>query len=157
MYGLLILLLVVAVSGTAGGAGWSRLSREHKEAKSLPLNAANFNKLNDGVYHGAYAGGMYKWRANECDVTVSSGRVTDIQLVVSQDPGGKNTQHEALFDRVIQAQTLQVDTISGATLTSKAYLQAVENALVQAQHEQKSASGGAWKLPIIFCLQEELK
>jgi Na+-translocating ferredoxin:NAD+ oxidoreductase RnfG subunit len=27
------------------------------------------------------------------------------------------------------------DTISGATLTSKAYLQAVENALIQAQHE----------------------
>jgi uncharacterized protein with FMN-binding domain len=30
---------------------------------------------------------------------------------------------------------LQVDTISGATLTSKAYLQCIENALIQAQHE----------------------
>ena len=66
---------------------------------------------------------------------MSSGRVTDIQLVDSQDPGGENTQHEELFDRVIQAQSLQVDTISGATLTSKAYLQCVENALIQAQHE----------------------
>jgi uncharacterized protein with FMN-binding domain len=66
---------------------------------------------------------------------VSSGRVTDIQLVGSSDPGSKNTQHEALYDRVIEAQSLQVDTISGATLTSKAYLQAVENALIQAQHE----------------------
>jgi len=28
-----------------------------------------------------------------------------------------------------------VDAISGATLTPKAYLQAVENALIQAQHE----------------------
>jgi uncharacterized protein with FMN-binding domain len=36
---------------------------------------------------------------------------------------------------VIQAQSLQVDTINSATLTSKAYLQAIENALVQAQHE----------------------
>jgi uncharacterized protein with FMN-binding domain len=66
---------------------------------------------------------------------VSSGKVTDIRLFGSKDPGGKNTQHEALYDRAIQAQSLQVDTISGATLTSKAYLQAVENALVQAQHE----------------------
>jgi uncharacterized protein with FMN-binding domain len=40
-----------------------------------------------------------------------------------------------LYSRVIAQQSLQVDTISGATLTSKAYLQAVENALVQAQYE----------------------
>jgi uncharacterized protein with FMN-binding domain len=135
MNGWVIALIVVAVLGSAGGVGWSRLMKEHREAKSLPLNAVDFSKLSDGVYHGAYEGGMYKWRANECQVTVSSGQVADIQLVGSTDPGGKNTQHEALYDRVIQAQSLQVDTISGATLTSKAYLQAVENALVQAQHE----------------------
>jgi len=43
--------------------------------------------------------------------------------------------HETLYDRVIAGQSLHVDTVSGATLTSKAYLQAVENALVQAQRE----------------------
>ena len=135
MNGWVIALTVVAVLGVAGGIGWSYLSKEHREARSLPLNAVDFSKLNDGTYHGAYVGGMYKWRANECQVTVSSGKVTDIQLAVSQDPGGKNTQHKELYDRVIQAQSLQVDTISGATLTSKAYLQCVENALVPAQHE----------------------
>jgi uncharacterized protein with FMN-binding domain len=135
MVGWMIALGVVAALGVGGGIGWSKLSKEHREARSLPLNAVDFLKLNDGTYHGAYAGGMYKWRANECQVTVSSGQVTDIQLVGSSDPGGKNTQHQALYDRVIQAQSLQVDTISGATLTSKAYLQAVENALIQAQHE----------------------
>jgi len=135
MIGWLIALTVVTGLGIAGGIGWSKLSKEHREARSLPLNAVDFSKLNDGTYHGAYAGGMYKWRANECQVAVSSGKVTDIQLVASKDPGGKNTQHKELYDRVIQAQTLQVDTISGATLTSKAYLQAVENALVPAQHD----------------------
>jgi len=130
-----ILLVVLAALAATGGVGWTRLSKEHKEARSLPLNAVDFAKLTDGTYHGAYEGGMYKWRANECDVTVTNGTVAGIQLVGSKDPGGKNTQHEALYDRVIQAQSLQVDTISGATLTSKAYLQAVENALVQAQRE----------------------
>ncbi len=134
MIGWIIALVVVAGLATAGGVGWSRLMKEHKEARSLPLNAVDFSMLNDGTYHGAYEGGMYKWRANECQVTVSSGKVTDIQMLGSGDPGGKNTQHEVLYDRVIQAQSLQVDTISGATLTSKAYLQAVENALVQTQH-----------------------
>jgi len=126
---------VVAIAGTAGGVGWTLLSKEHKEARSLPLNAVDFGKLDDGTYHGAYAGGMYGWRANACDVTVANGRVTGIQLVASQDPGAENTDPEMLYDRVIAAQSLQVDTISGATLTSKAYLQAVENALVQAQHD----------------------
>jgi uncharacterized protein with FMN-binding domain len=135
MTGWIIALIVVAVLGAAGGIGWSRLMKEHQEAKSLPLNAVDFDKLKDGTYHGAYAGGMYKWRANECDVTVTNGQVTGIQLVATKDPAAKNTQHETLYNRVIQAQSLQVDTISSATLTSKAYLQAVENALLQAQRE----------------------
>lgn len=135
MNGPWIAVTVVAVLGIAGGVGWSYLAKEHNEARNLPLNAVDFSRLNDGTYHGVYAGGMYKWRANECQVTVSSGKVTDIQLAASQDPGSENTQYQVLYDRVIQAQSLQVDTISGATLTSKAYLQAVENALVQAQHE----------------------
>ena len=134
MIGWVIALVVVVALAAAGGFGWSRLLKEHEEARSLPLNAVDFGRLQDGTYHGAYEGGMYKWRANECDVTVSSGKVSGIQLVGSEDPGGKNTQHQALYDRVIQAQSLQVDTISGATLTSKAYLQAVENALIPAQH-----------------------
>jgi uncharacterized protein with FMN-binding domain len=136
MNGWLIALIVVTALGGGGGfAWWFFIVREHKEARSLPLNAVDFSKLRDGTYRGTYAGGIYKWRANECLVTVSSGRVTDIQLVNGTDPGGKNTQHRELYDRVVQAQSLQVDTISQATLTSKAYLQAVENALLQAQLE----------------------
>jgi uncharacterized protein with FMN-binding domain len=135
MIGWLIAITIVAVLGITGGVGWSKLSKEHREARSLLLNAVDFSKLNDGTYNGAYEGGMYKWRANECQVAVSSGKVTGIELVGSKDPGSKNTQHQVLYDRVIQAQSLQVDTISSATLTSKAYLQAVENALVRAQHE----------------------
>jgi len=77
---------------------------------------------------------MYKWRANKIQVTVSSGKVTGIKTLSSkEDPEGKNTIQEPLFNRVIEAQSLQVDTISGATLTSKAFLQGVENALKQAQ------------------------
>jgi uncharacterized protein with FMN-binding domain len=37
-----------------------------------------------------------------------------------------------LFDRVIEVQSLKVDTISGATITSKSFLKSVENALVNA-------------------------
>lgn len=133
MIGWIIAIVIVIGLAVAGWIGWSNLQKEHQEARSLPLNRVDFSKLKDGAYHGSYEGGMYKWRANECDVTVKNGKVSDIQLKGSADPGAKNTQHKELFERVIKAQSLQVDTITQATLTSKAYLQAVENALLQAQ------------------------
>ena len=133
MIGWVIALIVVAGLGIAGWVGWSSLMKEHREAKNLPIKNIDFRKLKSGKFHGAYAGGMYKWRVNECDVTVASGKVTDIQLANTKDPAAQNMQHKELYDRVIKAQSLQVDTISSATLTSKAYLKAVESALDQAQ------------------------
>jgi uncharacterized protein with FMN-binding domain len=133
MSGWIIFLIIIVIVGIGGGIGWSKLNKEHMEAKNLPLNAVDFSKLKDGTYLGEYEGGMYKWRANKVEVKVTSGKVSDINLISSADPGKTNTQQDILYDRVIEAQSLQVDTISGATLTSKAYLQAVENALKQAQ------------------------
>ena len=132
---LIALLIAFVILAVGGGIGWSLISKEHREAASLPLNAVNFDTLNDGTYHGQYGGGMYRWRVNACDVTVTNGKVSDIQLVDSVDPGAVNTDTQMLYERVIEAQSLHVDTISRATLTSKAYLQCVENALVLAQYE----------------------
>ncbi len=132
---LIAMLIAVVILGAAGGIGWMFLAKEHREAASLPLNKVDFDRLSDGKYHGVYAGGMYKWRYNECDVTVTNEKVTDINLTASADPGKENTNAEMLYNRVIKAQSLQVDTISSSTLTSKGYLQCVENALLQAQHE----------------------
>jgi uncharacterized protein with FMN-binding domain len=134
MIGWVIALIVVAGLAIAGGIGWSKLSTEHREARSLLLNAVDFSRLNDGTFHGFYEGGMYRWRVNECDVTVTQGKVTGIHLIGNKDPKVEKLYTNPLYDRVIQSQSLQVDVISGATLTSKAYLQAVENALVPAQH-----------------------
>jgi uncharacterized protein with FMN-binding domain len=132
---LIALMIIVVLLAVGGGIGWSLLTKEHRDAASLPLNAVDFDKLSDGKYHGVYAGGVYKWRFNECDVTVTNNKVTDINLSVSNDPAKENMNAEELYDRVIKAQSLQVDTLSSSTLTSKAYLQCVENALIQAQHE----------------------
>jgi len=133
MAGWIITFIIVAVVGAGGTAGWSRLAREHDEARNLPINDVDFSTLNNGSFIGEYEGGMYKWRANKVQVVVASGRVEEIKLISSSDPGAKNTNQALLFDRVMKAQSLQVDAISGATLTSKAYLKAVENALVNTQ------------------------
>ncbi|WP_410511305.1 FMN-binding protein [Paenibacillus sp. BR2-3] len=125
-----IVVVSVVVAGLGGGLLFT--AGERREAKNLPIKAVNFKQLNDGTYIGEYEGGMYKWRANKVQVTVSSSKVTDIRILEHKE---KQTSEftDKLYGRVIQSQSLQVDTISGATLTSKAYLKAIENALDQAQ------------------------
>ncbi len=133
MTGWIIVLAVVVVLGVGAGIGWSFVAREHNEAKNLPINTIDFGHLKDGMYIGEYAGGMYKWRVNRVQVTVVGGKVVGIKLLDSSDPGKTNAQADVLYDRVMKRQSLQVDVVSGSTLTSKAYLKAVENALKQAQ------------------------
>jgi len=131
---LMALLIVVVLLLVSGGIGWAYVSREHREARNLPLMAVDFSQLNDGMYHGVYAGGMYQWRHNQCDVTVLDGKVTDIQLLDSTDLAKELSGAEMLYDRVIAEQSLQVDTISGSTLTGNGYLKCVELALTTAQN-----------------------
>ncbi|HYF81752.1 MAG TPA: FMN-binding protein [Clostridia bacterium] len=131
-----MILTVIAVSvvllglGMVGGMLYT--AEEHKEAKNLPIAAIDFKNLNDGMYIGEYEGGMKKWRTNKVQVTVSSDKVTEIK-VLEQNYDLKPEFTDKLYDRVIGSQSLQVDTISGATLTSKACLKSVENALIKAQ------------------------
>lgn len=127
----IILLGIVAIVIIGGIIGRSFLSKEHREAINLPIAVVKFNQLNDGTYIGEYEGGMYKWRTSEVKVTVSSGKVTDIELLKNIENRPPEFTNK-LFDRVITSQSLQVDAISGATLTSKAYLKSVENAVKKA-------------------------
>lgn len=133
MIGWSIVLAFIALLGIGGSIGYSKVSKEHEEAKSLSLDEVDFGRLSDGTYIGTYEGGMYKWRANRVKVTVRAGKVTDIKLLSSKEDNGKSTYHIDIYNRVMEKQSLQVDTISGATLTSKAYLKGIENALKEAQ------------------------
>jgi uncharacterized protein with FMN-binding domain len=130
--GVAIFLAVLFGVGALFCAPWSPLKKEHAEAASLPLDGVDFTTLADGVYVGEYEGGMYHWRTNKVQVTVSGGKVTDIQVLEHKE----NQKPEflgQLYGRVIDKQSLEVDVVSGATLTSKAYLKGVEQALIQAQ------------------------
>ncbi len=124
----LVILVVFVVIIITAGAGILFTSGERKEGLSLKINNVDFTNLKDGTYIGEYAGGKYKWRANKVQVTVSSGKVTDIDLLLNKENRPAEFT-DKLFGRVIQSQSLQVDAISGATITSKAYLKSVEDAL----------------------------
>lgn len=133
LIGIVVFAGLLFLVGAMFCAPWSPLNKEHQEAKSLPIKEIDFSKLKDGTYVGEYAGGMYKWRANQVQVTVASGKVSDIEPYGTLDPNKKFTERDEMYSRVLKAQTLQVDVVTGATLTSKAYLKGVEDALVKAE------------------------
>jgi uncharacterized protein with FMN-binding domain len=70
-------------------------------------------------------------------VTISGGRITDVQAVqlpYDRQRSAEISQYAApqLHDEVLQAQSAQIDSLSGATYTSDAYAQSVQSALDQA-------------------------
>ena len=125
-----ITVILVTIVGLGLGGAIIFTSGERREGRNLPIAVVDFKKLKDGTHIGEYEGGMKKLRANEVQVTMSSGKVTDIKILKHKENQSPEFTGK-LYDRVIKAQSLQVDTISGATITSKAYLKSVENALAK--------------------------
>ncbi|MEN8906557.1 MAG: FMN-binding protein [Clostridiales bacterium] len=130
--GLGILLVIIVVLAVSGLVGWIYISREHDEAKNLKLIEGKLSDLKDGTYTGKYNGGMYKWRENEVRIIVKSGSVDKIEVINLKENKNEDLTNE-LFSNVIKEQSLQVDTASGATLTSKAILKGIEDGIKKAQ------------------------
>lgn len=113
------------------------------ELQSLTFAAIDFDRLQDGRYVGSFAGTKGSLRDATVEVEVVKGSISDIRILKGavDDAGaaqeiGKGKTANDLFDAVVAQRTLQVDTISGATLTCNAHLKALEQALLQAQHEE---------------------
>ncbi|MEA4846122.1 MAG: FMN-binding protein [Clostridiaceae bacterium] len=131
-------VLLVILGVIVAGSGITMLAFEpgRREASNLTIGNVDFKKLRDGVYEGEYKGTKDHFRDAKVMVTVDSGAVTDIKVTGGALSGEKQTSEvrngqsiDDLLDRVIDSQSLQVDVISGATISSKVHLKAVENAL----------------------------
>ena len=107
--------------------GISALLAPHAKAASLGLKDGVF----DGATYDAYYGLV------QVEVTVQGGRITDANAL--QYPDHRRTSVSInrqalpyLRQEVVQAQSARVNAISGATLTSRAYISSVADALQQA-------------------------
>lgn len=102
-------------------------------ASGVSLNASDYGidaaNLKDGVYTGSGTGFS---GTITVQVTVAGGKITAIQIVSSGDDAAYLNRAQAVIPSVIAAQSTSVDTVSGATYSSKGILMAIHNALVQA-------------------------
>ena len=123
---------------------------ETKEKKEEKKTAAKGTfDLEDGVYKGTgtgYAGDI------TVSVLIKDKQIVSIDILSSSDDAAFFTRAKAVIDKIIEGQMLDVDTVSGATFSSRGIISAVKNALTgekdtsetgQAQSGQTGAAAGS--------------
>ncbi|MEA4971033.1 MAG: FMN-binding protein [Candidatus Pelethousia sp.] len=94
----------------------------------VPLQGIDLSDVPDGSYTGAYE---FKRWSNTVVVHVKDHKITAIDLEKDVEGAEITDCAEEMVRRVIEAQDTKVDAVSGATVTSKAYLKAIEGAFSQ--------------------------
>ena len=122
-------------------------TKEKKEEKKT-VAKGTFD-LEDGVYKGTgtgYAGDI------TVSVLIKDKQIVSIDILSSSDDAAFFTRAKVVIDKIIEGQTLDVDTVSGATFSSRGIISAVKNALTgekdtsktgQAQSGQTGAAAGS--------------
>ncbi len=99
----------------------------------VSYNASDYGvdakNLKDGTYTGSGQG--YKSTIT-VSVTISGGKITAIDIVSQDDDEPYFSNAKTLISQVIAKQSTSVDTVSGATYSSKGILVAIKNALDKA-------------------------
>lgn len=100
--------------------------------KQISISKINLSKVPDGNFTGAFDAIYVGAKVN---VTVQNHKIVDIKIVNHKTERGQKA--EVIPQRVVQAQSLQVDAVSGATNSSKVILKAIENALISGENNKK--------------------
>ena len=94
-------------------------------------SAGSAGLYNDGVYEGTGEG--YKGELN-VSVTVYGGEITDIEITEFRDDSVYIRRASSLIEDIIDCQSTEgIDTVSGATYSSRGLLEAVDNALERSE------------------------
>lgn len=98
---------------------------EVTETEEVTETKGSFD-LEDGIYNGTgtgYAGEI------KVAVEIKEGNIVAIDILNTSDDAAFFNRAKVVIDRIIEKQTLDVDTVSGATFSSKGIISAVKNAL----------------------------
>ncbi|MEY8562069.1 flavocytochrome c [Eggerthellaceae bacterium 3-80] len=138
---------VAALGSTLAMAGCAPMS--HDEALEKEKNAATNGSGNSEGGVTAIGQGMGKHGNFDVEVSMKDGAIDRITVLDSREtPGMGDVAMNKLTKAIIDNQTLAVDTISGATLSSMAFLTAVGSALDtlgESSEDWKNRDQVAWQ------------
>ena len=111
-----------SLSGNSAAAGSSRTVESVTDADAYK----------DGTYYGTGTGfgGTLKVK-----VDISGGKIAAISIIETKDGSEYIQKASTLLNKIVEKQTTNVDTVSGATYSSSGLIQAVRDALKQAAVE----------------------
>ena len=96
------------------------------EVKQLPFGTIDISQVADGIYHGSAKTTLV---AAGVEVVAKDGALQSIRITHHQNGLGKAA--ESITDMMVHKNTLDVDAVSGATVSSKVIQSAVYQALMK--------------------------
>lgn len=93
--------------------------------RKMQIEDTDVSSLADGTYYGATTLGGFTY---EVQAVIQNHKIVEVKTIANRKSAYARFS-EGVIPRILEAQNANVDTITGATTTSKALLKAVENAL----------------------------
>lgn len=117
-------------NGVTGKAKQESTSESESDSSLAEIAAAqDASAYKDGTYYGTgkgFAGTM------KVKVDISGGKIASISIVSTKDGDSYVKSASSLLDTIVEKQSTNVDTVSGATFSSRGIIAAVRSALSQA-------------------------
>lgn len=121
---LLLVVVCVVIGGIFGFLYLRRNQRYQQAVRDIVIREVNLADIKDGHYKGVCDVDFIK---AEVQVDVQGHQIKDIKFIEYKHDRGKKAAR--LIDDMVKEQKIKVDTVSGATNSSKVIQKAVENAL----------------------------
>lgn len=120
-----IILITLLVLLCILGLTWSIIKTNIvKQGEKIVISNVEIASIDDGIYTGEYTLLPVKVIVQ---VNIKNHKVHEIEILEHQNGFGKKA--EIISDYIIKEQKLDVDLVTGATVSSKVILKAIENAL----------------------------
>lgn len=118
-------------------------STSESDSSSVEIAAVqDASAYKDGTYYGTgkgFAGTM------KVKVDIAGGKIASISIVSTKDGDSYVKSASSLLDTIVKKQSTNVDTVSGATFSSRGIIAAVRSALSQAAVSQNTAGNNTDK------------
>lgn len=140
----ILIVSVVVVVGVFFGAiaiksYMTRAEDNLKRLAALPLSDVDLSRVGDGVYSGTYEAFPI---AAEVKASVRDHRIAAIELVKHRT--GQGAPAEAICGKVVEAQTLHVDAVAGATSSSRVIQKAIETPSMRPARSESRPPSELW-------------
>ncbi len=123
----IIVIIGIVLAGFFGYRGvryYIDLKKYQQQIEEIKIENVDLKSVPDGMYIGK---AEVLWIAAEVKVIVQDHKIVHIDLIKHKNERGANA--EVIPEKVVETQSLQIDSVSGATNSSKVILKAIENAL----------------------------